>query len=364
MEQLYNLLRLSLVPGVGDILARNLIGYCGGVSEVFGKKTAYLAKIPGVGKATAESIVSFDDRERIQTEIDYITKHNIQVISYLDEAYPKRLSSCPDAPLLLYYKGNADMNKGPAVAIVGTRHATDYGKRICAEIVEGLRHLDPLVVSGLAYGIDIAVHKHALKSHLRTIGVMAHGLDRIYPGMHASTSIEMLEQGGLLTEFMTGTNPDRENFPRRNRIVAGMVDCVIVVESAKKGGALITANIANSYNRDVFAVPGRIGDKYAEGCHQLLHWLKADIYTSVNDVITQMGWDDKKVKPIVQKELLIDLTDEERKIMDLLKASGPTGIDRITQTSGMNLSAVAAALLNLEFRSVVRSLPGKIYELT
>lgn len=362
-ETLYHQIKLTMVPGVGDVNARNLVSYCGGVREVFAKSQVFLKKIPGIGHQTAQSIINFNEHDRILEELAFIQKQKIKTLFYSDKDYPQRMINCSDSPTLLYYKGEGDLNNGPFVAIIGTRNATDYGKSVCTEIINGLANIKPVIVSGLAYGIDIAAHKEALKSGLKTIAVLAHGLDRVYPQLHKSIATEMIQSGGLLTEFMSQTNPDKENFPRRNRIVAGMVDCVIVVESDSRGGALITANIANSYNKDVFAVPGRINDRYSKGTNYLIQSLRANIYTSVNDLMKNMGWISNISQPKQQKQLLIDLTPDEKIILDVLKNNGQTGIDKLVFLSGLSTSLVASALLELEFKSAVRTLPGKQYDL-
>jgi DNA processing protein len=237
---------LTLLPGVGAVNAKTLVSYCGSVEAVFKQKKSLLEKIPNIGPLTSESILKQDVFDRAEKEIAFIHKNKITPLFYLDAEYPSRLKNCDDSPALLYFKGNADLNVQKVIAIVGTRNSTQYGKRVCENLIEGFAAFNITVISGLAYGIDITAHKLALKNNLPTVGVLAHGLDRIYPGIHSDTAEKMLDNGGLITEFMSETKPYRENFPSRNRIVAGMVDAVIVVESALKGGALITAEIANS----------------------------------------------------------------------------------------------------------------------
>ncbi len=347
--------------------AKKIISYCGSVESVFMEKKSKLRKIPGIGDFLASSIVDNRDEALLQADIEiaFIQKHKIKTFFYLDEGYPVHLKECPDSPILLYFKGDADLNNDKIISIIGTRNATDYGLEICKQIIEGLAHLKILVVSGLAYGIDICAHKAALDNHLSTVGVLAHGLDRIYPAVHKPVAKQMIEsQGGLLTEYRINTNPDRENFPSRNRIVAGMAHATLVIESGKRGGALITAEIANSYNKDVFAVPGRIGDTYSEGCHYLIKNNKAAMIESAEDIISMMGWKTtEKNKKIKQKKLFTDLTPEEEKLIAVLKENGESSIDYLCLQSQISMGKAASALLNLEFEEVVKNLPGKRYKL-
>jgi DNA processing protein len=282
----------------------------------------------------------------------------------LDDDYPNRLKHCIDGPLMLYSLGNADLNKQKIVAVVGTRRATEYGKEMTNYLIKELADLDVMIVSGLAYGIDSYAHKAALQFNLPTVGVLAHGLDRIYPLANKQLAEKMQSNGGLVTDFVSNTNPDRENFPKRNRIIAGLADAIIVVEAARKGGALITADIANSYNRDVFAVPGKIGDAYSAGCNYYIRTNRAALIESAKDIVYIMGWEEKKEKnKSLQKKLFIEFTDDERVIVDMLEKNGDSGIDFLCINSEMSSSKVASALLNLEFNGLVKSLPGKRYQL-
>jgi DNA processing protein len=354
---------ITLIPGVGDINGRKLISHCGGVEAVFKEKKQALLKIPGIGISTVNSIISQSVLKRAEEEITFIEKYGITPLFYLDKLYPRRLNHCADAPLMVYYKGNANLNSEKVVSIVGTRRATDYGRRVCNEIVEELASLDVLVVSGLAYGIDTCSHKAALKNNLDTIGILAHGLDRLYPADNRELAKKMKNKGGLLTEFLSNTTPDRENFPKRNRIVAGLADAVIVIESAARGGALITAGIANSYNRDVFAIPGKLHSKYSEGCNMLIKTNRAALIQSAADVILMMQWQPESRKPAKQRKLFVELSPDQEKIMEILKENEDTHIDTIVMKSDFTGSKIAAILLNLEFEGVVSSLPGKMYRL-
>ncbi len=352
-----------MIPGVGDVNGKKLISYCGSPEAVFREKRKALMKIPGIGEATVSSILSQKVLERAEKEMAFIEKYNIQSLYYTDKEYPLRLRHCIDSPILLYYKGNANLNAEKVVGIVGTRRATEYGKESCKKIVEGLADIGVLVVSGLAYGIDTCSHEAALKNNLKTVGVVAHGLDRIYPSDNKSLAIKMQNDGGIITEFLSESIPDRENFPQRNRIIAGMVDALVVVESAKRGGALITADIANSYNRDVFAVPGDIDNKYSEGCNLFIKTNRAALIQSADDIKYVMRWETESKKPPRQRKLFIELSDDEIILMDILKDMNQANIDYLVKNSKLTPSKVASALLNLEFEGVVKSLPGKIYKM-
>jgi DNA processing protein len=296
--------------------------------------------------------------------MEFITKYNIGHYFFLDQGYPVRMKQCIDSPLLLYYKGNSDLNQQRIVSIVGTRRATDYGKRMVRELIEGLASSGVLITSGLAYGIDTAAHKAALDLGLSTVAVLGHGLDRIYPQLNKPLAGRMVHQGGLLTEFLSESNPDRENFPRRNRIIAGIADATIVIEAGVKGGALITADIANSYNRDVFAVPGRVGDEFSAGCNNLIRTNRAALVQSAGDIKYIMNWDvSAPAAGAVQRELFISLTPDEEKLLSILKQLGDCGIDTLCQESQLMPAKVASALLNLEFEGIVKCLPGKVFHM-
>lgn len=354
---------ITLIDGVGDVLARQLISYCGSPEAVFREKKRVLEKIPDIGPKTAAAISAFRDFSVAERELLFIRKHGIQMYYYLDEDYPTRLKHCHDAPVLLYFKGTASLKHPRMVAIVGTRNATDYGKNFTQQLVEELGGMKATVVSGLAYGIDITAHKACVTKGIETIGVIAHGLDRIYPAVHTPTARKMTEHGGLLTEFISGADPDRENFPKRNRIIAGLCDAVVVVEAAKKGGALITADIANSYNRDVFALPGRVTDSHSEGCNKLIKSNKAALIQSGADIRYIMGWDDEEnSKKVIQKQLFAEISDEEKIIMNILDSGEAKGIDELMIESGQSHSKTAALLLNLEFSGLVKCLPGKLFQ--
>ena len=355
---------LTLIPGVGDIIGKKLVSYCGGVDAIFKEKKSNLLKIPNIGESIVNSIVNHDVFDRVDKELAFIEKYNIKPLFYLDAAYPLRLKQCIDSPLMLYYMGNSDLNADKIISVVGTRNVTEYGKDMCKQIIKDLSQQNVLIVSGLAYGVDTYSHKAALDNNLQTIGILAHGLDRVYPQTNKSLAEKMIKNGGLLTEFMSCTNPDRENFPKRNRIIAGIADAVVVIEAAKKGGALITAEIANSYNRDVFAVPGKNTDIYSEGCNHLIKINKANLMQSADDILYIMGWEtSKKPKKTAQKQLFVELTPDQKTIYDILSLKANTSIDELCINSKLNVSKVAEILLNFELEGIIKSLPGKVYQL-
>jgi len=363
-EQLLQQIALSMQPGLGPVNTRNLVAYCGSVEEVFRQKKRLLVKIPGVGPQTALNLATHNMFARAEAELKFVKEHQIDVLFYTNENYPQRLHHCADAPVLLYYKGSVSLNNSRMVAIVGTRSATDYGKYFTDNFISELKEYEVTVVSGLAYGIDIKAHRSAMQHGVPTIGVVAHGLDRIYPSLHTRFAVRMTENGGLLSEYPSETVPDRENFPSRNRIVAGICDVVVVVEAADKGGALITADIANSYNRDVFAVPGRIGDEFSAGCNAFIRQNRAALMTSARDLVDAMSWDpvvNVPEKAPVQRKLFVSLDPEEEKVCGVLK-DGKMDADTLCWKSGLPVSQVNAVLLRLELKGVIRSLPGRIYQ--
>ncbi len=355
---------LTLVPNIGDVQGKALVNHFGDAASIFRVKRKDLEQIEGMGTVRARAIKSMTDFALAEKEIAFIEKFKIKPIFLTDTSYPKRLLNCYDSPLLLYYKGTADLNTTKIISIVGTRNFTAYGKQVCEKLVNDLAQQDVTVVSGLAYGIDTIAHKSALKNGLKTIGVLAHGLDRIYPPENKSLAKQMVAHGGLLTDYRSNTNPDKQNFPRRNRIVAGMCDAVVVIETTIKGGSLITAELANGYNKDVFAIPGRITDAKNEGCNYLIKSNKAGLITSAADLLENMGWSEiKKASPKKQRELFIELTAQERIIIDILQQHESVNIDELYFKSSLSSSAVASALLTLEMQGVVVAMPGKLYKM-
>ncbi len=357
---------LTYLTNIGSTLSKNLLAYFGDAESVFNANQQRLLSVPGIGSKTIREL-NFDDAlKRASEELKFIEKNNIDVLFYTDANYPKRLKNCVDSPILLYSKGNADLNARKIVSIVGTRNATDYGRQLCADLVAELQQYDVLVASGLAHGIDVIAHKECIKNNVATVGVFGHGLDRIYPVANRSTADKMLDNGGWLTEYPSGTVPGRENFPERNRIVAGMADATIVIEASIKGGALITAEIANSYNRDVFAFPGRLGDAYSEGCNFLIRNNKAALLTCAADLAYSLGWEKPDdAKPVEQFMLPIDLTGDERTIYNVIQQhNAPLAIDDLTIKTNMPMSQLAMNLLNMEMQGFIRSLPGKMYRVS
>lgn len=364
-ENLKYKIALSLIPGVGGILARNLVAYVGSVEGIFSEPLSSLKKIPGIGEVNAKRIKNTTVIDRAEKEIEFIQKHKIDLHFYTDKNFPRRLKNCIDAPILIYSKGKVNLNEQRVISIVGTRNATDYGKQVCDELIQqfAARNYKVLVVSGLAYGIDIQAHKSALKYNIPTVGVVGHGLDRLYPLLHKETAKKMIGNGGLVTDFPDNTKIEPSNFLRRNRIIAGLADATIIVESAKKGGALVTADIASSYNRDVFAFPGRAGDIYSKGCNQLIRNNGATLIDGIDDLEYFMGWENDPKEKNVQASLFIDLNDQEQKIVDLLQKEGEFFIDQISAEMGLATSRVSTLLLNLEFKNMLVVLPGQVYKL-
>ncbi len=363
MELLYQI-ALTFVPGIGDITARLLVEHFGSAEAIFQATKTNLSAVPGLRKKTIEAILNKEGFDRAEKELQFIEKYKIRTFFYTDEDYPKRLKNCYDAPILLYYKGTADLNHNKIISIVGTRNATSYGKELTQKLVEDLKPYQVIIVSGLAHGIDGTTHKASMKNDIPTIGVMGHGLDRIYPATHRSLAEKMLENGGLLTEFPSDTNPERENFPKRNRIVAGIADVTIVVEAGLKGGALITAELANSYNRDVFAFPGNVANEFSAGCNYLIKTNRANLISGIDDMENLLGWTVAKKKKETQVSLRLNLSAEEKKVVDVLEEQGITAIDDLSLITQFPQSKLAVTILELEMRGIVVSLPGKIYKLS
>lgn len=355
---------LGLIPGIGRVLAKHLISYCGSAEQVFHTSKGKLMKIPGIGEKAAHNILQNKLIQEAEQELELAQKANITILSYHDDAYPERLRHIIDAPLVLYTKGNINLNANKVIGIVGTRKASSYGIDLTNQLVEDLsRYDDLLIVSGLAYGIDICAHRKCLKMGIPTVGVLANGLDTVYPKVHAATAKSMQQNGGLLTENRFGSKPDAPKFPERNRIIAGLSDAIIVVEAFKKGGALITAEIANSFNRDVFAYPGDLHKQTSEGCNNLIKQHKAHLITSSKDIDYIMRWEvSDKPKPS-QTMLQLSLEDsEEQTIVNLLQ-KGQVQIDELSYKTQIPLGTLASHLLNLEFKGLVKSMPGKVYGL-
>ncbi len=367
MKDLLYKVALTKIPLVGAVTAKNLVSYCGGAREVFEAPKKHLLKIPGIGEQTASSVINQNVLEEAEKEVAYLEKENITPLFYLDPNYPQRLKHHSDAPVMLFYKGSANLNNRRTIGIIGTRKPTPQGISICENLVKDLAPYQPLVISGLAYGIDITAHRSSLEQGLETVAVLGHGLKTIYPFQHKKTAFEMIDQGGLLTEFASHVSPERENFPMRNRIVAGLCDALVVVETAYRGGSMITAQLASGYNKDVFAFPGRIKDKYSQGCHQLIKSSVAQLTEGIEDIMAVLGWNKKNQhgnEKNNQPELFYALTEEEKLVVDTIQAAEEIGVDELSYKIKIDNTHLASLLLNLEFRGVVRSLPGKRYILT
>ncbi|MFM6984719.1 MAG: DNA-processing protein DprA [Chitinophagaceae bacterium] len=362
-NELPYLLALTMINGIGNHLAKILYTHCGSAKAVFGEKLSLLKKIPGIGTLTAKNIHSFNQFDVVENELKLIQKHHIKSILYFDDEYPKRLKEIDDSPLVLFSKGMASLDTKRMLAIVGTRNSTLYGKQFTDDLIEALKPYQTTIVSGLAAGTDTNVHKACLRNNVPTIGVLGHGFSTIYPGHNRKLASDMLHEGALLTEFKFNTPGNKENFPRRNRIVAGMCDAVIVAESGIKGGSMITADLANQYNRDVFALPGKISDTYSLGCNRLISQHQAAIVDSVSGLISLLGYDAKpKSLPSINSQLLLTLNQDETSIVNVLK-KGDAGIDQLYYSTNLPMTKLAFLLLDLEFRGVLRNLPGKVYQL-
>jgi DNA processing protein len=363
-ELLYQL-ALTLIPHIGAVQAKILLQHCN-AEEIFHAKRSFLEKIEGIGTVRAAAIKNFKDFSVAEEEIKFIEKYKIRPLFLTDPVYPKRLLNCYDSPTLLYYKGTADLNASKIIAVIGTRNNTDYARQVTEKLIKDLAAQQLTIISGLAFGVDAIAHKAALKNGLPTVGVLAHGLDDIYPPANAGLAREMMNHGGgLLTEFRSQTKPDKHNFPSRNRVVAGMSDATIVIETDIKGGSMITAELANGYNKDVFAAPGKITDTKSSGCNQLIKNNKAFLLTNAEDIIDSLGWGNfRQAQVKKQKELFIELSTDERALVGILNEKEAVHIDEINLKSGLSSSTVAAAILNLELQNVIVSLPGKLYRLS
>lgn len=354
---------LTLVQKVGHVTAKSLLSRFGSPEAVFAASMQELLQIEGIGAHTAGQILRTDAISRAEKQLKFLEQHQIDPLFYTDERYPKRLKNCYDAPVMLYYKGTADLNHPRIISVVGTRMATSYGLMLCEQLAETLKDYGVLVVSGLAYGIDVAAHRQSMLHGIPTVGVLGHGLDRLYPSAHRQVAAEMMKSGGLLTEFPLYTNTDKENFPKRNRIIAGIADVTVVVEAALKGGALITAELANSYNRDVFAFPGRTTNKYSEGCNFLIKTNRAGLISHPRDLAYYMGWEaERATEQVRQASMAIGLSAAEQTVIAVLHPS-PLRIDELSIKAGIQQSKLAIHLLNLEIKGLIVSLPGSVYQL-
>jgi DNA processing protein len=362
-NELFYRLALSRVEGIGPVRFKKLIEQFGSASEIFTKKFKQLKSVHGLSEANAHAILHFKDFSPVEEELTFAEKNGIWILDDTQDAYPQRLKHCIDSPSVLFYKGNADLNQTRIVSVIGTRLFTEYGRRTCDELIEGLKPYDVMVVSGLAFGIDAIAHKASVRNEMPTVGVVAHGLDTLYPAAHRTLAREILVNGGLLSEYFSNTKADKGNFPARNRIVAGMADATVIIETDIRGGSMITAELAYSYNRDVFCMPGRITDAKSSGCNYLIKSLKGQMITQAEDIVNGLGWSQQKKPKSVQRNLFIELNTHETLIVELLKSKELMHIDEFYTHSMLNSSELATSLLSLEMQNVIRVMPGKLVSL-
>ena len=363
-EKLLAVLRLQKSKAIGDILAKKLIVNVGDVAQIFKEKSSTLQKINGIGNHAIKHLLDSKNILEAERELAYIKKNNIEYTYFLEDDYPINLQNCIDSPILFFKDGNINFNSHKIISIVGTRNMSSYGRDFCTKLVEDIAEFNPIIVSGFAYGVDICAHKAAIKNNLQTIAVLAHGFEKIYPKVHKKYINQVNENGGFLTEFWSEEQPLRENFLRRNRIVAGISKATIIIESASKGGALVTADIANSYDRDVFALPGRVTDVYSKGCNSLIKNNQAHVLTSANDIIKMLNWDlSEQAKKPIQKQLFVELNFEEQILYDYLLKNGKQLLDIIALECNIPLFQLSAILLKMELKGITKPLPGKMFEL-
>lgn len=364
-NELRHLMALHCVPNLGDTSVKKLIHHVGSAEGVFKEKKEHLLKIEGI---TPFRLKEFNPKiilDLADEELNFIDSNNISVLCFKDDEYPKLLKQCYDAPLLIFTKGNFNLQNRPIISIVGTRNATPYGASMCEKLIAELAVLNPVIVSGFAYGIDITAHKAALDNGLQTIACLAHSLNQVYPRVHERYVAAILNNGGLFTEFWSSDPFNRENFLKRNRIIAGMSEATIVVESAEKGGSLVTADIANSYHRDVLVFPGKATDNFSRGCNALIKTQQAQMIESAADLVYLLGWDlDEKKQQPVQTELFVALSEEEEKVVGYLKQQGKELLDHIALGCRLPTYKTASILLDLEMKGLVQPLPGKQFQLT
>ena len=362
-EELLYVLALQRAKGVGDINAKKLISHCGSAKNVLKEKRFYLEKINGIGSFIIQNLYNPANLIEAEKELKYLQQNNIEVLYFSDNKYPEKLKHCVDAPILLFKEGNFNLKNQPIISIVGTRKITSYGRDFCEKLISEIKEYNPIIVSGFAYGVDICAHKAAIKNKLKTIGVLAHGFEEVYPKSHKKYVSEVNSNGGFLTDFWHNDILQRENFLKRNRIVAGMSEATIIIESADKGGSLVTADIANSYSIDVFAVPGITTDVYINGCNYLIKRNKSSILTSANDLVEMLNWKLQNEAPkTIQKQLFVELNEVEQLVYDFLLDEGKELLDIISLTCQLPIHQTTTILFNLEMKGVVKPLPGKLYE--
>lgn len=358
-------LALQHVPNIGDITAKRLISYCGSAEAVIKEKRRNLLKIDGVGSVILSDLFETYHLQSAEKEINFIQENKLKALYFRGESYPEKLKHCIDGPILLFQSGNVNLNQQHIISVVGARKITTNGIAFCERLVETLKPYNPIIVSGFAYGTDITAHKSALKHNLQTIGCLAHGLNQIYPKVHKKYMVDVEKHGGFFTDFWSSDTFNRNNFLKRNRIIAGLSEATIVVESAEKGGSLVTADIANSYNRDVFAVPGRTTDSQSIGCNNLIKHQKAHMLSNPLDVPYILNWQlEEKERPTIQKQLFVNLDENEKTVYNYLKENNKQLLDVIAINCGMPIFKVASMLLTMELKGVIRPLPGKLFEVT
>lgn len=364
-DDLKHYIGLTLIPGIGNIFARKILANFNSPEEIFKESRSNLMKIPRIGQVLAEYVSSKEIAKQAEEEVKFIADNNIHVKLYTDDSFPKRLKLCNDAPLLLYHKGDCDFQYPKIISIVGTRNATSYGKEICEKLISELAESDhnPIIVSGLAYGIDTFAHKFAIQYGLQTISVLGHGLNQIYPPMNSDLAADVEMHGALLTDFTSNSKFDRNNFIKRNRIIAGISDATLVIESGEKGGSLVTADLANSYNREVFAIPGNLNNKYSQGCNNLIKQHKAVLTTSYKDIEYYLNWDTKTTKTKKQKKLFVDISQQEEELLILLQENNKLNLDELMRVTKFPMNKLSSLLLELEFKGLVKTHPGKAYSL-
>jgi DNA processing protein len=366
-KELYYLIALKFLPNIGDITIKKLVGFFSNAQNVWFATKSDLLKTPEISIKVIKTLVDEEARKdallKADAEISFIDKENISVVHFWQEDYPPLLAQCYDSPVLLYFKGQIKWSAQKFISIVGTRNITPYGETFLNQLIQDLAPLNPVIVSGLAYGVDIKAHKLAVEHNLPTIACVAHGLNKIYPAQHTKYVYEIVANGAIVSEFPHFAMPDRENFPKRNRIIAGLSDCTVVIESGVKGGSLITADLAFGYNREVFAVPGRVNDKYSEGCNKLIKSQKAALITSAQDILYIMQWEKNGKSKAKQQQLFFDLSDQEIKLIEFLRIQpdNTADIDTIFVKTEIPTHLLASLLLNLEFNGLIKSLPGKRY---
>ena len=364
-ETLLATLRLQRSKAVGDIIAKKLIAHVGDVEQIFKEKKGVLEKINGIKNHVLTHLFEEENIRNAEKELAYIIKNNIQYSYFLEDDYPVNLQHCIDSPILFFSDGDMQLETSKIISIVGTRNITSYGRDFCNQLIDELAPFNPTVVSGFAYGVDICAHKAAIRNNLQTVAVLAHGFETMYPKVHQKYVHQLQQKGGLLTEYWHHDKPLREHFLKRNRIVAGLSKATIIIESAAKGGSLVTADIANSYNRDVFAVPGRTTDTYSKGCNNLIKYNKATILNEASDLVKMLNWDVKDAPPkAIQKQLFVELNEVEQTIYNLLEEKGALLMDNIALECSIPIMQLSGILLEMELKGVLRPLPGKLFEIT